>query len=156
MKLSDGLICDVDTLHKVSTPVDLNNKQLVNKLKDSLLSSFNKREGKLQGMAAIQLGLEYRAILLRMVKGCDPVIVYNPKVLLSFGRKNSNEGCLSEEGRYIVQRPILCKVEYYVEDGSKHVEWLNHREARIFCHECDHLDGILLQDKGIKVEEKTK
>lgn len=145
---------DINKLHVKSSEVDMNDVKLTKNIHDALMAVFNKLEGKAQGLSAIQCGLPYCAILLRYVKGEEPIIVYNPKVLVKFGSKKSNEGCLSEGNkRYIVRRPILTKVEYVTRYKEKIIEWLPYKKARIFMHEYDHLQGVLLQDKGIIVEE---
>ena len=143
------LVTDLDTLHKVSEEVDLSNTNLVKSLESELLNAYNKLDGKLQGLSAIQVDRPYRAILLRYVKGGTPIVVYNPKVISRLFSKKSNEGCMSEpEHRYIVRRPMLALVEYYLSSGEKVKEWLPYAKARIFCHEVDHCNGVLLQDKG--------
>lgn len=143
---------DIDILHKKSSVVDMTDTKLVNRLEAILMSTFLKLDGKAQGLSAIQCGEAYRAILLRYEKGKDPIVVYNPTIKFKFGNRKSNEGCLSEgDGRYIVRRPILSCVTYTTIDGITVTEWLDFKKSRIFCHECDHLDGILLQDKGKKI-----
>lgn len=145
---------DINKLHTKSSEVDMNNVKLTKNIHDALMAVFNKLEGKAQGLSAIQCGLPYCAILLRYVKGEEPIIAYNPKVLVKVGSKKSNEGCLSEGNkRYIVSRPILIKVEYVTRYKEKVIEWLPYKKARIFMHEYDHLQGVLLQDKGTIVEE---
>lgn len=148
---------DVNKLHQVSSNVDISDRKLVGHIEYALLATYRKLDGRLQGLAAIQCRLPYCAILLRYVKGKEPVVIFNPEVLFSFGKKKSNEGCLSEgKSRYIVERPLLVKVQYTNIDGLKVKEWLPYAKARIFMHEYDHLKGVLLQDKGILVEEKIQ
>lgn len=141
---------DIEYLHQKSEPVDFsskNNRSI--ECKNILMSAYNSLNGKCMGLSAIQCKYPYCAILLRYEKGSTPVVVYNPKVLLKIGSKKSNEGCLSENDvRYIIKRPVLAKVSYQLEDGTKVVEWLPFSKARIFCHETDHCNGILLQDHG--------
>lgn len=150
MKLKRVRICtDVDTLHKISSEVNLDDRDLVNSLTRELVDAYYALDCKLQGLSAIQLDKPYRAILLRWSKGEVPVIAFNPKVVNKLFSKKSNEGCMSEpENRYWVKRPLLALVEYYLATGEKVTEWLPYKKARIFCHEVDHCDGILLQDKG--------
>lgn len=142
------IITDVAYLHQTCEEVDMSDKELVNKLKESLIECFNKHNGEMKGLAAIQIGLPYCAILVRYKKGGTPAILFNPKVGLTTGKVDSNEGCESEVGRYIVKRPALANVTYYTPDGKMHKEVLNHAKARVFCHEYDHTRGILLQDIG--------
>lgn len=145
---------DVNILHCKSKEVDIADYRLTKELETVLLATFDKLDGKAQGLSAIQCGMPYCAILLRFIKGEEPIIVFNPKVLHSFGSRRSNEGCLSEgDKRYIVRRPLLIKVEYETRFKEKKIEWLPYSKARIFMHELDHLNGVLLQDKGIVVED---
>lgn len=144
---------DVEKLHQPSHEVNLGDVNLVNSIDAALRNTYKKMDGKMQGLAAIQVGYAYKAMLLRFVRGEEPIVVYNPGLIFSFGKKKSNEGCMSEgDDRYIVTRPRLIKVFYYTKYKEKKVEWMTYKKARIFMHEYDHLFGILLQDHGILVE----
>lgn len=140
---------NINNLHKVSEPVPMDNKELVDEIEYALLHAFDTLQGALQGISAIQVRYAYRAMLLRYHKGDKPIVIYNPKILFSIGNEESNEGCLSEGNRrYVVYRPILMGAKYYDKDGDVNVAILTYKKARIFMHEYDHLEGILLQDKG--------
>lgn len=156
MKVLRGLrvVTDVDFLHRKSCLIDKEDKEIREELKSSLIKMYEVYDGKMQGLAAIQCGLAYCAILLRFKKGDEPVVVYNPKVILKLGFEMSNEGCMSEgDERFWVRRPTLCLVSYYDENFKKHYNFYGFKKGRIFCHEVDHLHGILLQDKGKPVKE---
>lgn len=148
-----SIVRDKEILHQVSYRVDTSDDVLMRDLRNDLLYMFNKYRGKMQGLAAIQCGRPSRAILLRFDKNKSPVVVFNPEILFQFGSVNSNEGCMSEgDIRYIVKRPIFTRVRYF--DGLNYVtKFYGYRKSRVFAHECDHLDGILLQDKGKPVKE---
>lgn len=140
---------DVDKLHQVSQEVDLNDLETVHMIECALMNVYNKLNGCIQGLAGVQVGHTYRAMLLRYVKGKEPIIVFNPEVKFKIGSKNSCERCQSElDVQYIVKRPILVKVTYWTKYRKKVTEWLPYKKARIFMHEFDHLNGVLLQDKG--------
>lgn len=145
---------NIDKLREKSEELPIGNTPLHDTIKDKLLSTYRKLDGKMQGMAAIQVGFKYRMVLLRYIKGTEPTVIYNPKVLLKLGFKRSNEGCMSEgDDRYLVWRPALIVVKYYPYGTTQSVtEVLTYKKARIFMHEYDHLNGVLLQDKGIKLE----
>lgn len=153
LKLVDNVVeTDIDVLHQVSDEINLTDLDAMNAVENALLNTYRKLNGSLQGLAAIQVGFRCRVILLRFKKGGEPFIAYNPKILFSIGNRKSNEGCLSEgDDRYIVRRPAIMKVMYYNKYREKQVMWLPYKKARIFKHELDHLDGILLQDIGKKV-----
>jgi peptide deformylase len=139
-------------LRRKSLPVDMNNKELIEQVESTLLNGFAEYDGKVQGLAAIQLWKPYRAILVRFKKGEPPIICYNPEINFKFGSKSSIEGCESEPGhKYVVRRPLITKVTFCTKDNEKKTMLLTYKKARIFCHEVDHLDGILLCDKGVAV-----
>lgn len=143
---------DLKYLKNISEPVDLTNKDLTTSISNALHKAFHELDGKIQGIASIQLKLPYRAVLLRYKKGADPIVIFNPNVLMKLGLKSSLERCASEHDiLYRVKRPLLVKVEYYYKDGEKVTKWLSYKKARIFMHEYDHLNGILLKDHGIRI-----
>lgn len=140
---------DVDKLHQVSQEVDLNDVETVYMIEAALMSAYNKLNGCIQGIAGVQVGQLYRSMLLRYVKGKEPIIIFNPEVKFRIGSKKSIERCQSElDVQYLVKRPILVKVTYWTKYKQKVTEWLPYKKARIFMHEFDHLNGVLLQDKG--------
>jgi peptide deformylase len=69
------------------------------------------------------------------------------------------EGCLScPDKEYLVIRPTMIKVEFTSESGARKRDTLFDLAARIFCHEMDHLDGVLIknvsrQSRDPQVEE---
>lgn len=155
IKIARNLLeTDLDKLRVVSKEVDMSDVSLTSSIETSMLSTYQSMGGKMQGMAAIQIGYPYRAILLRYEKDTkEPIVAYNPSVLIKFGSRRSNEGCLSEgDARFLVRRPILVRVRYMTRMKDVVTEWLTYRKARIFMHELDHLNGILLTDKGKRVQ----
>ncbi len=146
-----SVIKNKTVLHFKSESVPMTDRNLVDSLIMELLKCFSYYDGKMQGCAAIQLGIEKAAILVRYKKDARPMVLFNPKVLLSIGERDSNEGCLSEDGRFIVKRPVIAVVSFNKENGKRCIRVLRYRKARIFCHECDHVNGILLEDHGKKV-----
>lgn len=145
---------DISKLHVISEEVNLTDNKETSNLNSVLLYVYNALNGACQGISAIQAGIPKRAVLLRYTKG-NPFIVYNPVVIRTFGSRKSNEGCLSEgKHRYIVERPCTAIVSYYNENMEKVTKVLGYKKLRIFMHEVDHLNGILLQDKGTISKEK--
>ena len=130
------------------TPIDEKDTSMRETCVKRLLETFDVLAGKCQGIAAPQVYLNKRAILVRWKKGDKPVIMFNPEIIKSIGSVKSNEACLSEgDIRFIVRRPIAALISWYDIDWKFHQEWITYRKARIFCHECDHLNGILLKDR---------
>lgn len=147
------VVTDVAELRKKSTDIVFGDEEDVLKAAASaLFVAYTKLAGACQGLSAPQVGFKKNVVLIRN-KFRSPKIIFNTHVLKTIGSRNSNEGCLSEGNvRYIVKRPLLAKVEYYDYDTrEKVVEWLPYKKARVFCHENDHINGILLQDKGVLV-----
>ena len=143
---------DVEFLRQKSTEVSKEDNELRKEIKERLLSSFEYYNKKVQGIAAPQLKMLHRAILVRYEKDAEPKIMFNPKVIFKLGMRAAEERCLSEKDiPYLMIRPILSYVSYEDENGNIKKEFLNYKKGRIFCHEVDHLDGILLQDKGTRI-----
>ena len=103
------------------------------------------------GLAAPQVGVRRRIAIVEYNDKLYELI--NPRILTSSGEATEEEGCLSVPGvRGLVKRPEQIKVEYIDREGKKHAKDIAGITARVFCHEIDHLDGVLFVDKMI--EEK--
>ena len=110
------------------------------------------------GLAAPQVGLDFRLAVLDLSVGEDPKQVYvivNPEVAEREGAETAEEGCLSLPGiTDKVERPTRVTVNAQDLEGKPieiHAEdWL----ARAFCHEIDHLNGVLFTDhlRGLRKE----
>lgn len=123
----------------------------VNYLRGVLDAEVKRLGGKLQGLAACQLSKSYRMFVMRDPKTKEFEYVVNPEVLFKFGILFKDEGCLSEDGRYIVGRPICSIVRYSRTDGTTVTRFLWRKRTRIFMHEYDHLNGISLSDKKVSI-----
>lgn len=77
-------------------------------------------------------------------------IVCNPTVLAtSDGTWDRYEGCLSFPRKFItVTRPLEATFEWFTLDGERHETTLDAMPCRVWLHETDHLDGILLIDRA--------
>jgi len=98
------------------------------------------------GLAATQLGLESRVVLLEF--GDDTLVLLNPQIAsCSQERVVDTEGCLSFPGLHAgVSRAREVVVEALREDGSPVELTVRDLEARVAQHEIDHLDGVLFVD----------
>ena len=105
--------------------------------------------GKQRGISLPQVGVN-RCMILCRING-EAVVMVNPKITFKFGVQISNEGCLSVEGRYYVWRPRLGCVKYYDLEGKVCRRYCNRDLIRTVCHECDHLRGICIDDRGWRV-----
>lgn len=124
------------------------------RLLDDMYETMRKADG--IGLAAPQLGVLKRVVVIDVGKGRLELI--NPVIVSMRGSQFEPEGCLSSVGRRgIVKRPMYVKVKAQNRFG-KPIK-LRGREllARAFCHEIDHLNGILYEDKVIEwVEEENR
>ena len=119
--------------------------------KDAMLvlkDIWEKKPG-IQGLSAVQIGVLKRIILVRYKKQ-EPFFMVNPEIVWTFGVRDSLEGCESVgEDRYNVSRSMIGKVTWQdPEDMSTHAAILPYKKLRIIQHEIDHLNGILISDKG--------
>ena len=135
-----NILTDKDpALHKVCKPVEKFDTRLC-RLLDDMTETLVDSGG--VGLAAPQVGILRRVVVVDV--GEEIVELVNPELLETDGEQEGPEGCLSVPGRYgLVKRPYYAKVRAQDRDG----EWFEAEGeeliARCFCHELDHLDGII-------------
>lgn len=107
------------------------------------------------GLAAPQVGFLKRMAVVTDKKRV-PKILINPKITFASPKKvMMAEGCLSIPNElYEVERSFNIKIEYQDLKGRKILETLTGWEARVVQHEIDHLDGVLINKSGQKIEQK--
>lgn len=100
------------------------------------------------GLAANQVGLDYRCFAMKTKRWgdiviCNPNIVQESKTLV-----NSTEGCLSCPTRHVLHRHDWITIQGIV--GDK-LERMSFSGTESFCvqHEIDHLNGILIISRGL-------
>ena len=134
------ILTDKDpALHKVCRPVEKFDWRL-HRLLDDMRDTLDEANG--VGLAAPQVGILRRVVIVDT--GEEILELVNPEMLETSGEQEGPEGCLSVPGKYgIVKRPYIAKVraqdrngEWYEAEGEELI-------ARCFCHELDHLDGIV-------------
>ena len=126
-------------LHKVCKPVEKFDWRL-HKLLDDMRETLLEANG--VGLAAPQVGILRRVVIVDL--GDEILELVNPEIIATDGEQEGAEGCLSVPGRYgLVKRPYYAKVraqdrfgEWFEAEGEELI-------GRCFCHELDHLDGIL-------------
>ena len=120
--------------------------QLLDDMKDTLI----KAEG--AGLAAPQIGVLRRIFIVSVDNKYYECI--NPVIVSQKGSQVGDEGCLSVKGKYgTVERPYLVTVKAFDRYGNPFTVKAEGFLARAFCHENDHLDGILYIDKAVNVKE---
>lgn len=107
------------------------------------------------GLAAPQVGILKRIIVVDVGEG--PTCLVNPEIISSSGSCVDLEGCLSVPGNQgEVERPEKITVRGLNENGEEVTIEAEDFFARAFCHEIDHLDGILYLDKAIHMYEEER
>jgi len=104
------------------------------------------------GLAAPQVGVLRRVITIDIGEGLIEVI--NPEIIEEKGKQTRVEGCLSlpKKSGY-VERPEYIKVKGLNKQGEDVIYEATGLLAVVFCHEIDHLNGILFIDKALEVME---
>lgn len=98
------------------------------------------------GLAAPQVGMLKRAVVLDVGEGLLELI--NPEIIEREGEQFAEEGCLSIPGEYYETiRPAYVKVKAQDRNGEWHEYEGEELKARCFCHELDHLDGVLFVER---------
>lgn len=147
------ILTDQDpALHKVCRPVDSFDRKL-HKLLDDMKETLEEANG--VGLAAPQVGILRRVVIVDTGDGVLELV--NPELIETDGEQEGPEGCLSVPGKYgLVKRPYYAKVRAQ----DRHGNWFEAEGeeliGRCFCHELDHLDGILytqVMDRFLTEEE---
>ena len=116
---------------------------------EDMIETMNKSEG--VGLAAPQVGIFKRIIVIDVGQG--PIVAINPEIIEKKGHYIDIEGCLSIPGKQgEVERPEWVKVKALNEKGEEVIYCGEGLLARAFCHEIDHLNGILFVDNLIESE----
>ena len=141
---------DNPALRKRSREVNGINKHILTLL-DDMCETLKVEEG--VGLAAPQVGVLRRIAIVNYDDTLYELI--NPKIISASGEAIADEGCLSVVGqRGKVKRPDKITVVYTDRNGKRQKKEITGITARVFCHEIDHLDGILFVDKLIKESEQ--
>ncbi|WP_446899459.1 peptide deformylase [Clostridium sp. LBM24168] len=137
-----------DLLRKKSRKVDVINDRIITLLND-MEETLYAANG--VGLAAPQVGVLKRVVVIDVGDGIIKLI--NPEIVYKEGSYLDTEGCLSIPGRQEeIERPEKVRVEALNEKGEKITIEGEGLLARAFCHEIDHLDGILFIDRIKKTE----
>ena len=129
-------------LHKVCKPVtnfDSKLFKLLDDMRDTLIESGG------VGLAAPQVGILRRVVLVDVGEEDNEIVEFiNPELVETDGEQYGPEGCLSVPGKYgLVKRPYYAKVRAQDRNGDWFEAEGEELIARCFCHELDHLDGIV-------------
>jgi peptide deformylase len=128
-----------------STPPVRNFDAQLEELTEDMFASMYAASG--VGLAAPQIGLSLRLAVIDVTSGKNPeakIVLANPEIIHFEGEKREEEGCLSIPGfRGYVVRPQFVTVKAFNATGEPFEIRGEDLLARAFCHEIDHLNGIL-------------
>ena len=141
-----------EVLRKKSFPVaEINDK--IKELLDDMKETLSKADG--VGLAAPQVGVLKRIFIISLDGEYYECI--NPEIIKQSGTQTGDEGCLSVRGKYgTVTRPMKVVVKAMDRNGKEFTVKAEGFLARAFCHEYDHLDGVLYIDKAESVKEESR
>jgi peptide deformylase len=149
-------------LEKPGAPVKKFDAEL-EELVEDMFASMYAAQG--VGLAAPQIGLSLRLTVVDVTGGKNPegkIVLANPEVIHAEGEVREEEGCLSIPGfRGYVIRPQFVTVRAQNAKGEPFEIRGENLLARAFCHEIDHLNGILFLQhlsmlKRDLIKRKTK
>ena len=134
-----------EILKKKSKEVDVIDEKILTLIND-MLDTMYKYNG--VGLAAVQVGLLKRVIVIDIDDGKPPLILINPRIIKEKGEQEVEEGCLSFPNKYAkVIRPKEVTVEALNEKGKKFKVEARDLLAQAIAHEVDHLNGEVFVDK---------
>jgi peptide deformylase len=136
-----------DALRKKAKSIDRVDNKVVRVFADM---TDTLRESGGNGLAAPQIGVMLRLIIVK--NELEYIKLANPVMIKSAGEQLSLEGCLSLPGVYaIIKRPEYALIRA-LDSSGKFIELKAlHRLAAALTHEIDHLDGILMVDKALRI-----
>ncbi|MEG2246991.1 MAG: peptide deformylase [Peptostreptococcaceae bacterium] len=130
-------------LRKKCKVVDEIDEKII-QLLDDMADTMYEADG--VGLAAPQVGILKRIAIIDVGEGIIELI--NPEIVETSGTQTDDEGCLSVVNECgPVTRPYYVKVRAYNRNGQMYEIEGEELLARAFCHEIDHLDGVLFVDK---------
>lgn len=115
---------------------------------DDMIETMHSLNG--VGLAAQQVGILKRVIVIDIYDDKGPIVLINPKILKEKGKQEVDEGCLSFPNQFAkIIRPKEVEVEALNREGKKIKIKAKDLLAQAICHEVDHLNGIVFVDKII-------
>lgn len=132
---------------KLGDPILYKKSRVVEKFDDRLAVLIDDMketmyDGNGVGLAAVQVGILKRVVVIDIGEG--PMELVNPEITFAEGEQISQEGCLSLPGKWAnTKRPQKVQIKAQDRNGKWQVFTGEDLKAKAFCHEIDHLDGIL-------------
>ena len=133
-----------ESLLKKSRPITQFNDrlfELLDDMKETMMASNG------VGLAAPQVGVLRRVVVVLDTDTDEIIELINPEILSVEGEQDGPEGCLSLPNVWgLVKRPDHVIIKAQDRNGDEFTVEGYDLLARAFCHECDHLDGILFRE----------
>ena len=145
---------------KVGDPVLAKKCRPVEKIDDRIITLLDDMIDTLYdsngvGLAAPQVGVLKRIAVIDIGDGLIELI--NPEIIAQEGTQNDLEGCLSLPGKWgYVERPNKVTVRAMDRNGDEYEYDGEGLLARAFCHEIEHLDGVLFSSHVSEFVEPEK
>ncbi|WP_405354814.1 peptide deformylase [Ruminococcus sp.] len=123
---------------------------------DDMIETLHESGG--VGLAAPQVGVIRRVVVIDISQEQNQVIeLVNPVIIETEGEQESVEGCLSCPGEWgITVRPNYVKVKAFDRHGNEFTVDGKELLAKAFCHELDHLDGIIFKQVAKRMLTKEE
>ena len=122
---------------------------------DDMIETMHLKKG--VGLAAPQVGILKRVVVIQVDLDGKIFELVNPEIIESSGVQESVEGCLSCPGEFgVTRRPMKVKVKAQDRFGNEHFYEGEALLAKAFCHEFDHLDGILFKTHVIRMLDEDE
>lgn len=139
-------------LTKKCRPVEKFDKKLAVLLED-MAETMHKAGG--VGLAAPQVGMLRRVVVIDVGEGVLELV--NPQIIAYSGEQEGLEGCLSFPGEWgIAKRPNYVKVKAQDRNGDEFTAEGRELLARAFCHEIDHLNGVVFKEVAERMLTKAE
>ena len=149
VKLEDGS----EILRSVCRPVEKITPRIL-QLLDDMVETMREANG--CGLAAPQVGILRRICVVETQPG-EVIELINPEIISRTGEQREPEGCLSLPGRSgVTKRPMTVTVRAMNREGKIFTVSGSGLKARAFCHEIDHLDGVLFTDNALDVDSDAE
>ena len=133
-------------LTKVCRPVEKFDSKLA-ALLDDMAETLKAADG--VGLAAPQVGILRRVCIVDVGDGEGVLELINPEITVQSGKQSGAEGCLSFPNQYgVVERPMFVTVKAQNRNGEEFTVKGEGLKARAFCHEIDHLNGVVFKDRA--------
>ncbi len=130
-----------DVLTKKCRPVEKFDSRL-EMIIDDMIETLHHANG--VGLAAPQIGILRRVVVIEVDPEQGVIELINPEIIETSGKQVGLEGCLSLPGKWgIASRPLRVTVKAQNRKGEEFTISGEHLLARAFCHEIDHLNGVL-------------